>query len=119
MDQTTLGSAIGVQPGGTFFISDMRFVNWGQEIVFRCHYELPDAGEIVHFQIRLQDCRDLQWRVYAHLSIPGGLAQPFAALVNLRIGTNQHRKPFQMLTDSFGVTILYGDILIQKSLNDF
>jgi hypothetical protein len=114
MDQTKLVEAIGVQPGGIFFISDMRFSNWGQEIAFSGHYELPESDQIAHFQISLQDCRDLQWRVYAHRNTAENLAAPPAALVNLRLGTNHHRKPFQMLTDSFGITILYGEILIQK-----
>lgn len=119
MDQAKLCEAIGTQPGGTFFISEMKFLNWGQEIAFGGSYKLPDSGLVAHFQIRLQDCRDLQWRVYAHLNAAGNLTTPPAALVNLRLGTNQHRKPFQMLTDSFGITILYGELVIQKSSNDF
>ncbi len=114
MDQAKLCEAIGIQQGGSFFIIDLGFLNWGQEIRFNCRYEPPESGAIVYFEMRLKDCRDLQWRVYAHLTLPEGSMPPPAALVNLRLGSSQHRKPFQMLTDSFGITILYGDLLIQK-----
>jgi len=119
MDQAKLSEAIGVAAGGTFFINEMNFLNWGQEITFIAHYELPESHEAVDFQITLRDCRDLQWRVYAYSSRAENGATPPAALVNLRLGTNQHRKPFQMLTDAFGITILYGEILIQNSSNQF
>jgi hypothetical protein len=119
MDQPKLCELVGVQPGGTFFMSEMSFLNWGQEISFKAHYEAPESSEIIYFQIKLQNCRDLQWRVYAHSTLAEDRTPPPAALVNLRLGTNQHRKPFQMLTDSFGITILYGELHIQKTaIND-
>lgn len=114
MDQIKLSEFIDTQPGGTFFVNDMKFLNWGQEIRFNCRYEPPESGDVVYFEMRLKDCRDLQWRIYAHISLAEDLSPAPAAIVNLRLGTSQHHKPFQMLTDAFAITATYGELLIQK-----
>jgi hypothetical protein len=114
MDQVKLSGFIGAQPNGTFFINDMKFLNWGQEIRFNCRYVPPESGDVVYFDMRLKDCRDLQWRVYAHISLAEDLTPPPTAIVNLRLGTSQHHKPLQMLTDAFAITVMYGELLIQK-----
>lgn len=107
MDKAKLAEALGVESHGGFHISGFQLSNWGNNLILTGEY----IGEpAIPFQIRLEDCRELQWRVYAHAA-----AQPSAALVNLRLGTDQHRKPLVMLTDAFGLTVLYGQITLVRA----
>ena len=65
----------------------------------------------------LHDCRDIQWRVYAHLKLPDDPTMSVAAtsLVDVRLGSDQHRKPLHMLTDSFGITVTYQTLTVETN----
>jgi hypothetical protein len=113
MDRGTVCERLGMPLGGTFWIKDVHFFGWGNEVVFDWHYDAP-GGPSVPFQMVLQDCRELQWRVYAHLQHPEDRTLPATALVNLRLGTEGHRKPLQVLTDAFALTVLYDKLLLTR-----
>jgi hypothetical protein len=115
MDTAKLCAAISAEPGGTFWFNDIHLHQWGQEIVLNGLYDPPIAVESpVTFRIVLRDCRDIEWRVYAHLRPPEDKTLPVATLVNVRLGSNGHRKPLHLLTDFFGLKISYGEMLITR-----
>ncbi|MBN8591638.1 MAG: hypothetical protein J0M33_07755 [Anaerolineae bacterium] len=113
MDRGLVCDQLGVTPGGTFWIKDVHFFGWGSEVVFECHYDLP-GSDPVPFQMVMLDCRELQWRVYAHLQHPEDRTLPATAIVNLRLGTAGQRKPLQVLTDAFALTVHYGTLSISR-----
>ena len=112
MDKPKLAELLGAPPDTVFQINDLQLIGWGSDVVFECIYQVESAH--IPFQMILRDCREMHWRIYAH---PGGdvKTRPPAALVNLRLGSDQHRKPLNMLTDFFGLTVLYGALVIEKS----
>jgi hypothetical protein len=91
--------------------------NWGGEIVFACLYEPGAPADPIPFQLVLTDCRDIQWRVYAHLKPPEDRSLPATSKVNVHLGSSEHRKPLHMLTDSFGITVSYQTLTVEKSGN--
>jgi hypothetical protein len=109
MDKLKIAEMLDSHPYGAFSIRDMRLTGWGKDVVFECLYEPGAPGKPVPFQVMLKDCRDMHWRVYAH-----GDGQVAATIVNINLGTGQHRKPAQILTDYFGLTVLYGEVVIEK-----
>jgi hypothetical protein len=109
MDKLKLAEALGSHPYGVFWIHDLRLVGWGQDLVFECVYEPGAPSKPVRFQLVLKDCREMRWRVYSHADG----ATP-ASIVNIAFGTGQHRKPANILTDAFGLTVLYGEYVIEK-----
>lgn len=109
MDKTRLCEMLGVACDGTIRIDGLRVEGWGGQIVLDCSYRHPQA-DAIPFQIVLLDCREIQWRVYAHASRAETLP---AALVNIKLGTDGHRKPLSLLTDAFGLTVLYGEMKIK------
>ncbi len=111
MDKPQLAEKLGASPGGNFRIMDMRLIGWGADVIFECVYEID--GRRIPFEMTLHDCRELHWRVYAHAGNEDG-TRPSAALVNLRLGSDQHRKPLNMLTDYFGLTVMYGVLTLSK-----
>jgi hypothetical protein len=113
MDRGVLYEQLGVEPGGTVWVKDVHFFYWGSEVVLECLYQ-PTDGVAVPFQMALTDCRELQWRVYAHLQHPEDRTLPATALVNLRLGTGGQRKPLQLLADAFALTVLYGTLAIAR-----
>jgi hypothetical protein len=109
MDKSKLCEKLGVQQGGMFHVQHLHVGGWGNGLVLDCLYEPPESGAAsVPFQIKLDDCRDIQWRVYAHLRHPEDQTLPTATVVNVRLGTGGHRKPLHLLTDFFGLTVNYG-----------
>ena len=102
------------QPFGMFWVRDIILFSWGYEVIFDCLYDLGEPSKSVPFQLVLTDCRDMQWRVYAHLQHPEDRTLPATKLVNIHLGTEYHRKPMHLLTDSFGITVSYGTLVIQK-----
>ncbi len=75
--------------------------DWGRSLRLVCRAHLP-TGELRLFDLIFSDCRDLRWRAYVHHH------GQTAALVDIALGSGDHRKPAHLLTDAFGVSILYG-----------
>lgn len=113
MDKARLVDAIGGPDGGAFWVRDVRMDGWGGTLRLDCGYVLSE-DELIQFELTLNDCRDIHWRVYAHLQPPGIEKRIMTALVSIRLGTDQHRKPLQLLADAFGLTVSYGKLNIVK-----
>jgi hypothetical protein len=115
MDKVALAEKLGAQPGGLFHIKHLQLGGWGSHLVLECSYELPGGNtNMIPFRIELDDCRDMQWRVYAHLRHPEDQTLPTATVVNVRLGMGGHRKPLHLLTDFFGLTVSYGAMQLKR-----
>jgi hypothetical protein len=114
MDKVRLSEMLGLQPTGTFQVKAIALDGWGSTLTLDCLYEVPSPAAITPFTLHLMDCRELQWRVYAHLKHPEDQTLPTATLVNLRLGSDNHRKPLHLLTDFFGLTVNYGTLRLEK-----
>lgn len=113
MDKIKLSEMLGVQPSGMFQVKAIELSGWGNEMRLACTYTLTLPETSVPFDIHLTDCREHQWRVYAHLKHPEDQTLPTATFVNLRLGSDNHRKPLHLLTDFFGVTVSYGGMALK------
>ncbi len=113
MDKARLLDVIGGPDGGMFWVRDMRLDGWGSAVTLECGYVLS-ADEMIRFDLLLTDCREIQWRIYAHLQPPATASRILTSLVNIRLGTDNHRKPLQILADAFGLTISYGKLEIVR-----
>ena len=112
MDKSKLSDLLGESQEGKFLIKAIALDSWGSSLTFDCSYEV--AGITTNFTLKLDDCREIQWRVYAHLKHPEDQTLPTATLVNLRLGSDNHRKPLHLLTDFFGLTVSYGKLRLEK-----
>ena len=114
MDKIRLSEMLGLPSPGTFQVQTIALDGWGSSLTLNCLYESISPALVTAFILRLTDCRELQWRVYAHLKHPEDQTLPTATLVNLRLGSDNHRKPLHMLTDFFGLTVSYGTLNVEK-----
>jgi hypothetical protein len=89
-------------PGSQF--THLRLHNWGQTLTFT----LVAADQT--FQLRLLDCREARWQWYSHVQVTGEPAFPPSTIVTLRSGQDRHRKPLQVLTDFFALSVTYGQL---------
>ncbi len=112
MDKALLSERLGIAPGGNFQVKDITLGGWGSSLIFDCLCEVD--GAVTLFTLKLEDCREIQHRVYAHLMHPEDQTLPTATFVNLRLGSDNHRKPLHLLTDFFGLTVSYGKLQIEK-----
>ncbi|MBZ0275373.1 MAG: hypothetical protein K8I60_04480 [Anaerolineae bacterium] len=110
MDRSMIARVLDAWPSGAFWIDAVQVLDWGARLVFDCRYQPDGTDKMMTFQLVLNDCRDLRWRVYAHSGGSGPVT-----LVDIRLGTDQHRKPANILTDSFGLTVLYGSQEVKSS----
>jgi hypothetical protein len=112
MDKAKLSDLLAIPQGGTFQVKAIALDSWGSRLTFDCLNEV--SSEITLFSLKLEDCREIQWRVYAHLKHPEDQTLPTATFVNLRLGSDNHRKPLHLLTDFFGLTVSYGTLKLGK-----
>lgn len=114
MDKVRLSELMGLQPLGIFQVKSIALGGWGSSLTFDCLYELTPQTSPIAFTLQLDDCREIQWRVYAHLKHPEDQTLPTSTFVNLRLGSDNHRKPLHLLTDFFGLTVSYGALRLDK-----
>lgn len=118
MDKSKIINTLGLIPGGEMTISDIQMVQWGRDIIFECIYRTaaenvePDAP--VLFRLVFQDCREIKYRIYAHIGVhEQGQVTKTADVVELSLGQGNHRRDANILTNHFAVTLSYGDIRIE------
>lgn len=119
MDRSRIVNALGLVSDGVFAITDLQMVDWGRDIVLKCDYRtvslegVPD--DPVEFQIVFRDCREIKYRIYAHISQhEQGHVSKFADVVELMLGKGNHRRDANILTNHFSVTISYGEVVIER-----
>ena len=118
MDRSRIIDTLGLVPGGGFAITDIQMVQWGRDLIFECVYQTaaidlaPD--DPVLFRIIFHDCREIRYKVYAHISIhEQGQVTPTADIAELNLGQGQHRRDANILTNHFAVTISYGEVRVE------
>lgn len=85
---------------------------WGSSLKFDCLYNR--LGTVTAFTLQLENSREIQWRVYAHLKHPEVQTLPTATFVNLRLGSDNHRRPLHLLNDFFGLTVSYWILRLER-----
>lgn len=119
MDTIRLVETLGLVSGGGLSITDIQMVQWGRDMIFVCRYRtVPISGppdEPVDFQLIFQDCREVKYKVYAHISAhEEGVIRSVADVVELAFGQGKHRRDANILTNHFGVSISYGSLVVEK-----
>ena len=119
MDQPRLIETLGLVPGGGFSIVDIQMVQWGRELVFEVVYRTASRNappdDPVHFNLIFRDCREIRYKVYAHISLQEqGIVTAVADVAELMLGKGQHRRDANILTNHFGVTLSYGEVLVER-----
>lgn len=92
-------------PPGIVWITGLHLEDWGRRLVLDCLY-----GDAVGFRLRFDDCRELKWRVYVHAE-----ESQRAQLGEARFGRGGHRVAAQLLTDFFGISVLYDSLTVELS----
>ncbi len=120
MDRTKIINTLGLVPDGAFAISDMQMVEWGRDIVLTCDYRTVsmegNPDDPISFQIVFRDCREVKYRIYAHISAhEEGHVSKFADIAELSLGKDGHRRDANILTTHFSVTISYGKLNLEMN----
>jgi hypothetical protein len=102
-----LYAALGVEPDALLIIRALDVLDWGRTLRF------TGAGGGVTFSITFGDCRDIEWRVFAH-NAPSTATE----IADFATGRDNHRSPAHLLTDSFGVKVVYGTLAIRQEMGD-
>ncbi len=108
MERSVIARALDAWPSGAFWFDGVQIGEWGATLTFACRYQPDGTDKTLSFHLVLRECRDIHWRAYAHVSGNGPVA-----LADIRLGSDQHRKPANILTESFGLTVLYGKLAIE------
>lgn len=119
MDRAKIIEALGLIEGGGFSITDMQMVQWGRDLIFECEYLTASmttgADDAVDFRLIFHDCRDIKYRVYAHIGAhETGHVADVADVVEISLGQGHHRKDANILTNCFSINIAYGEVFVEK-----
>jgi len=106
MDRQKITDALKLPPGTQLYFMNLQLGTWGNTL----HFEAI-AGEDVAFALEFRDSREWRWQTYTHM---GASADDFprTELVNFRLGRSQHRSPAHLLTEHFGLSLFYGDVVV-------
>lgn len=119
MDKHKIVNALGLIPGGGFSITDIQMVQWGRDLIFECVYQTASPNvppeHPVHINIIFKDCRELKYKIYAHIGAQEGGVLPVADVVDVALGKDQHRRDAQLLTNYFSVSISYKEIHLEMN----
>lgn len=105
MDLERLAEMLAIAPESTVVVLGLDVSDWGRALRLPCRYTTPD-GAMGAFDLVFDDCREMRWRLYTHYQ------GETPALVDLAFGTDAHRKPATILTDAFGISLLYGELRV-------
>jgi len=119
MDRQRIIEKLGLVSDGAFRVMDMHMVDWGRHIIFACEYQtvtldgIPD--DPIMFNMVLRDCREIKYRVYAHIAAhEQGIVTKSADMAELNFGKGNHRKDMHMLTNHFSISVSYGEFVIER-----
>ncbi|MEO1286882.1 MAG: hypothetical protein AAFV93_03880 [Chloroflexota bacterium] len=104
MEQQQLLHALQLPPTSQIYLTEMLWRGWGRDVEFRCivnHYR---------FGLHFLDCRETRWQLYSHMQHPDNPPFPQTELANFKIGRDQHRSPAHLLTEHFGLSVVYGGL---------
>lgn len=106
MDRQEITDALGLPPGTSLYLTKVALEQWGNTL----HFE-SIAGEDMAFSLDFRDCREWKWQTYTHMD-SAGETFPRTELVNVRLGRSQHRSPAHLLTEHFGLSLFYGEVMV-------
>ena len=99
---SALHSLLKVEPTIALTLRAVQWLDWGRTLVFDI-----SAGAAGTFALRFDDCREMRWRIYAHET-----EGEVTAIVDFAPGRDAHRSPAQVLTERFGLSLVYGEISV-------
>lgn len=105
---SALHTLLNVETTNALMLRAVQWLDWGRTLVFEI-----SAGEAGTCDLRFDDCREIRWRIYAHET--EGAETP---IVDFAAGRDAHRSPAQILTERFGVWLIYGEMHILRMLED-
>jgi hypothetical protein len=124
MDRSKIVQSLGLIDSGTFFVTDLEIKQWGRKIIFKCDYQTiqPDGtpDNPVLFDMIFRDCREIKWKTYAHIALAEvGHVPQRTELAEMSLGHGNHRRDANLLFAHFGVTLSYGELIIQYGDNSY
>ena len=102
MTHFPLQTALNLEPTAIIRFTSLSMQMWGRELLFSCE------ADTLTFNLTFLDCREMRWQLYTHLQDPDKPAFPPTDLANFKLGRNQHRSPAHLLTEHFGLSLVYG-----------
>ena len=111
MQRSKILTALKLVPNATIQLHGLELFAWGRDLNFLCDALIP-AQDPHPFILSFQDCRDTRWQVYTHQEAT--IAFPPAELISFAIGRSMHRSPARLLTEYFGLSLFYGDLLVKQ-----
>lgn len=111
MDRVRLLEVLSLPPMTRIDITHMTWQLWGQTMTFACE------ADAIQFSVQFEDCREMKWQLYTHMQHDEPLAFPRTEWVNFRMGRDQHRSPAHVLTQHFGLSLMYGALVMLHNEN--
>ena len=106
MDRHIILDQMGLAPVTSLFFTGLTFQQWGRDLLFAVEADQQ------HFEVTFHDCREMKWQIYTHQVSDNPIAFPRSEWVNFRIGRDQHRSPAHILSEHFGLSLVYGALSV-------
>jgi hypothetical protein len=99
---------LNVEPRG-ILLSQVTIVAWGQQVHLECLYD-PDRN--LRFRVIFRNCTKVSWQI---VETDQDLSREVQAdVIAFEVGVPNHEEASLILTDLFHLTIVYGEMKVEK-----
>lgn len=109
-DKEKIIRALSLPMTSTIYFTALEMIVWGRDLQFHCLAQ--NDSESRAFLLGFSDCRETRWQLYSHMQAEDKPAFPKTEWVNFRQGRSQHRSPAHILSEHFGLSLVYGHLCL-------
>lgn len=111
---TEIQGQLGLPEDTIITLLDLAVGRWGRDFVFAAQAAAGE-GNVIPFKLAFYDCSETRWQTYTHIDLAIDTPLPTTTLVSYKLGRDQQRSPARLLTEHFGLSTFYGELIIQQS----
>ena len=111
---TEIQGLLGLPEEAIITLLDLVVGRWGRDFVFTAQ-AAAGKGNVIPFKLAFYNCSETRWQTYTHIDLAIDAPLPKTTLVSYKLGRDRQRSPARLLTEHFGLSTFYGELVIQQS----
>lgn len=106
MNRPTVLQHLAIPENSPIYLLSLESRLWGRDLIFACR------ATDTHFRLCFFDISESRWRHYLHHESSPSPYLP-SELLNFKMGRSAGRSPAQILTEHFGLSLIYGALWLE------
>lgn len=107
MNRLEIFNLLKVQPSG-LLVKNVQIGLWGKSLTLEFLYGVEEYRP---FRLQLKDCRDIHWEITGDPDE----RDKYADVLGIFLGEEHYKKPINIATHVFELSISYDEMIVEKS----